>query len=231
MSNHSWPERDARLRCVLKEHFDTTTDEALRKATKQIVSAHSTSVSLERIERSGRSGKKDQEALMAAAKKLEAASKHLSKVGWHGGKAILNLAQDVLYKDVAGNPVVPLVSAGPTVADWLMEISDKLSAASQDVPTDAPSFRDVFDAPYSGSSRPGPHKETAAYFTARECKQVFNSLSDVEGKVSTKSFPGAGNYGQAYGPILDFVESVFEALEISASAETWARAVVRPNKE
>mgnify|MGYP007134772768 CR=1 FL=1 len=60
--------------------------------------------------------------------------------------------------------------------------------------------------------------KSGARFLAQECFRAFTALSEDRPAVRTDL-----QYAEAYGPFLEFVTNIFEALEIDASAEAFAR--------
>ena len=60
--------------------------------------------------------------------------------------------------------------------------------------------------------------KSGARFLAQECFRAFTALSEDRPAVRTDL-----QYAEAYGPFHEFVTNIFEALEIDASAEAFAR--------
>ena len=224
----SWFVMQPKVLVVLKAHFPSTPEADFEAKAFSIYDTWSVSNSLEGIERSDKYPTDDIKALKKIVARLNQTAKEFSSVGWHGNNALMSPAKRLLaaQNGTNGNPLLSMLEVSSVFEEHLRQIATSIANAIPDISEDAPSVITAFsEGPKFDRSNNKP-KKTAAARTAEKCFDVYEELSGKLATVPSKD-------GKAYGPFLSFVTGTFDALEIVASPETWARAakrIKRPKK-
>ena len=215
---------------VLRNHFGNASEDALKAAALDINSDFGVWSSIEFMERSDTDPAKDIELINKSISYLKKAQDALSKVGWYGCKAMEPIAKAEIKKEIGhsfreemddGSFVWPVDgrSSRATTINLINELEKKLTEAKNQIDPNAPSLWTALDEGAERQKRVKP-KETVACDIAKACGKQFYELTGQRPTVSTNPYKTGR---PAYGPFLDFVNDIFSALEISASAEVWAK--------
>jgi hypothetical protein len=211
----------SKLADVLAQHFQDVSVEAITYQANEIYESYSASASLQKIERSNALPQQDIESIAKAIQSMKRAEASLRKVGWHGGNALVPMAQKIKGE---GNPehwkaVVGNTDSADIVADKIGELVAGLADAKEHIPSDAAPVFEYLGEEYSSGGQPA---KTAAYFVAKECATAFQTLS---GNAPTIIVDAHSAGSPARGPFLEFVKDIFEILALKASPEGMARKV------
>jgi hypothetical protein len=208
------------LEKVLRQHFPDAQDEVVSRCANKIFEEGALGADLSELAKRDKAPKADIENIEKAAKNLRLAAERLEAVGIHGGGPLLETAK-WLQKSIGKGPADLLAvpsDAGPIIAEVLRCMMTMLEDCAARVPSDGGSTTEAIGMVITG----GQPQKLAARYSAEVAGEVFAELSGHAPTVSTNS---ADN--KAYGPFLDFVSDVFKAADIEASAEVWARYVVK----
>lgn len=216
----SWVERESQLNAVLIEIFPDLDPQVAKQWSRSIGGSYSSAMSFQKVERSERPVSKDVDSMNAAINALERASKHVREIGWHGGKATNDLASLIVANagEYAGTPAIGVTESGEVIAGAISKLANELREAEK-------LLSKTSDFGHQNSRRTKPSK-TGAEFTADGCALAYFAVTDDLPKVSTSTTDN-----RAYGLFLGLVSKVFEALEIDASPETWARSACKKAKQ
>ena len=209
-----------KLEKVLREHFPDAQDEVISRCANKIFEEGAVGADLSELAKRDKAPKADIENIEKAAKNLRLAAEKLEAVGTHGGGQLLETAK-WLQKSIGNGPAGLLAApadAGSIIAKVLRSMMTMLEDCAARVPGDGGSTTEAIGMVING----GQPQKLAARYSAEVAGVVFAELSGHAPTVATNS---ADN--KAYGPFLDFVSDVFKAAGIEASAEVWARKVVK----
>lgn len=208
---------------VISEHFPTVSYEERETISSNLLGHWKSGRTLDKIERSNNIATKDIEALEAAIKHIRHASNNIASIGWQGGKALLPYARDYAKFQEKLNwfPVIGLTDSVEFVQSQLNQIAADLSNASSQIDPNAPPVFDYLGEEFSKGGRP---RENGAFYLTRELASVFKSLSGNEPTIITDAHADGH---RARGWFLDFVSDAFNAVQITASPEAFARKVVK----
>jgi hypothetical protein len=204
------------LEVVLECHFPDIETKDIADHAEVMRRSASFNKAFEEIDHANTDPGKDRACIAKAASHLEKATKLLGQVGWHGQKTLSHPLEEILsaHKVQFGTELMSnhkvkgvLLEHIQLLGKLLTEASEKVNVSGMSVITPSGEFN---------SAKP---KKLFARYVAIDCAKLFQELTTMPPKVRTES-----SSGKAYGPFLDFVSDVFEALEISASPEVWARA-------
>lgn len=218
----SWYQHFPIIETQLKKHFPLPSEKERTVWCDEIYDSWSTSLSLEVIERSDRPSAKDIESLEKVEKLLRDAALELKELGWHGCKQ-LEPAATVLankFRDQNWPFQSRILESKEIFSEHLKDLHKSVQGAKNCISPEAESVNTTFGEGPEFGRRKGKKTKTAAKFTADTCLNAFEALLNERATVRTAD-------GVAYGPFLDFVTDIFEALDIDASPETWARAAVK----
>lgn len=216
------------IKNLLNSHFPSSSDEEQEYWISEIYNSWTAVKALETIERSDRPATNDIQSLAKIENLLRKAVAEFELVGWHGCKALQDGATDLLNThDDPHWPIQSQLLGSETVfSNRLEELAAKVALAKSQIPEDAQSINSAFGEGLGFKRTNSKPTKTTAEHVAIECAYAFEALTDQKAAVRTSS-----SDGRAYGPFLDFVNDTFRTLDISASAETWARnARKKPNK-
>jgi hypothetical protein len=223
----SWYDTEPRIAEVLRNHFPKTSQSDVNYWAKEIYSEWSFADSVQRIERSDVTSKRDIAELITAIRHLEKASKNIGRIGWHGGKTLQGTANKIPTKDYGPPGMQPyrsILEAPSVVSIMLRGIAEDLRTAVGEIPLDASPVNSAFGEGPEFERHVGTPTKTAAKYTAKICADAYQSLS---GKKPTIIVDPIRKNNLAGGPYLQLVDDVFSILEITASPESAARMAVK----
>lgn len=205
---------------VLLEMFPDAGGPHRRQWADSMSESFSIATAIQVLERSDRDPQKDLESFAKAIKQLESALRTVEEIGHEGGWALLRT--DPRERMPMGQASAE--GAKTAFSDEIRKLLERLRAAEERVDPNAPSTEAIFDDSIVDRPKRTKPKETAAGLVALDCWDAFTSLSGRPATVPSKD-------GVAYGQFLEFVGSIFQALGIPASPETWARKSIRHRKQ
>lgn len=213
----------SKIETVLAEHYQDAFDDIIKHHANEIYGSYSASASLQKIERSNHCSQQDIDSIAKAIQNMKRAEVSLRKVGWHGGNALVPIAQKFKgegspehWKALVGN-----TESANVVADKIGKMIAGLEEAKEQISPDA---APVFAYLGEGFSNGGQPAKTTAYFVAKQCAKVFQALSGNPPTMITDAYI-RGHY--ARGPFLEFVKDIFEVFALEASSEGMARKVIK----
>ncbi len=216
----------SKLEAVLAKHFRDASDDIIKHHANEIYGSYSTSAGLQKIERSNHRPQQDIDSIAKAIQNMKRAESSLRKVGWHGGNALIPMAQKFKgegdpehWKALVGN-----AESANVVADKIAELVACLAEAKEQISSDSGPVFDFLGEEFSTGGRPFG---TCVYFTSRKCAEVYHLLSENMPTVNKSDYEG----NIAKGPFIEFLTDVFEALGISASIEAAATKAAREYRE
>lgn len=214
-------QRSKALAPILVKHFPCLSESEAANKARVLSGDLSTAIALQTIERSDRDPKKDIDSLEKAVKALGKAQRHIDELGWHGSKALPAVLRASLPDPSEFGLVYPEsnLQAQGALSNLIGALYEALTTEISGIDPGALSVNSAFGegAEFEKVKQTKP-TETAAALFAGECATVFYELTGKRPTVRTEPLSG-----EAYGPFLDFVRAAFNACEITASPETWAR--------
>ena len=219
-----WDEALPLLHEIIERDFRNTEPTKVRFHADAIYGGGGAAGAVQWMERNNTVPLDDIEALKRAAENIRKSAIELRKLGWHGGGAVSTFTHTI-QKLNFGSVSVPVQGRSDnieTLAEFLDGFSLNLVKAANEIDQNGGSPLSAF-----GDERPpgrprGRPMETQAYFVARECYDAFAALSGSRPTILT-----ARESGVAGGQFLEFVSSIFNALDIDASAEANAKTVCK----
>ncbi|WP_294613055.1 hypothetical protein [uncultured Roseovarius sp.] len=207
---------------MLPKHFEGIKDG--EGVARELLSHLSVSAAMEEMESNDKPPNKDFENLDKAARYIERASSSLRRVGLHGSVGMVEILQRVFPEmsrhgfGSAGS----MQTARGILVDHLEKIQAELEKARDSIDLAGRSFNTAFGEgdEFEEFSGVGKQKKSTARFFALELAYVYYAESGKIPVVNTNPYD-RGN--PAYGAFFSFVSDAFEAVEISASPEFWAR--------
>lgn len=210
-------ERALTLQQIFRTYFPEAADDSRTRLIDRLLSINNLAKSFQTMENSVRPDHMDVSALLKVEKLLRSASDEMKKVGWYGSVPLY----DSLNEDSQALTSSKL-SAPAIVAEQIAAIADLAATAAKEAPNHGETIYDDILTGAANPARINKPKQLHATQVAFKCAEIFHTLDGRNPSVNTRS-GGAVDAGQAYGPFLNFVSGVFNALGISASAESRAR--------
>lgn len=214
-------ERSKALAPVMVKHFPSLNDNEAEAKARELSGNLGTALALQTIERSDRPAKKDIDSLEKALKAFEKAKRHIDELGWHGTKILPAALRTSLPDPVEFGLIYPESNfqAQEALSNLITSLCEGIRSEIPKINPDAKSVNAAFgDGPEFEEVKQTKPAETAAMLFSGECAGVFYEVTGERPTVRTDPLSG-----EAYGPFLDFVKAAFNACEITASPETWAR--------
>ncbi|MDE9449980.1 hypothetical protein J3R80_05800 [Aliiroseovarius sp. Z3] len=221
MDYDSYERTKLEMEQVLQKHLPCIED--VQEATRHLLSDFSISTAMEKLDREDKPPEKDIENLALVARSLNKAAKHLRLVGMHGSADMANLVQELRLSGWGIG--IGISGSSEPARDILVELIEKIethiSAVRNSVDPHGKSINTAFgEGPaFEKFSGVGKQRKSAARDFATELAILFNRTTGKKPTVSTDPYRS----NLAYGPFLDLVTDAFNAVEINASAEVWAR--------
>jgi len=213
----------SKLEAVLAKHYQDASDDIIKHHANEIYGSYSASAFLQKNERSNHRPQQDIDCIEKAMQNMKRAGSSLRKVGWHGGNALIPMAQKFKgegdpehWKALVGN-----AESANVVADKIRNMIAGLAEAKEQISLDAAPVFDYLGEDFSNGGQPA---KTTAHFVAKQCATVFQALSGNPPTMITEAH-NRGHY--ARGPFLEFVKDIFEAFALDASPEGMARKVIK----
>lgn len=212
------------LKAALQRHFEGLSDQDAETYAREIWSGTSVAWSLQVFERNDLKPSDDVDSLRKAAAAIDVAHKHMIALGLHGGSAARGLAQEIHrgLNEINWDVNLGAIGSRDVIATHLCALAGRLRDAATKIDEQAAPYMSAL-----GSDRPagrprGRPAETQKEFCAREVRDAFKKITGSNPKLLLDRVTGV-----AGGPFLLLLMDVFEALEIPANAEHFARKVCR----
>jgi hypothetical protein len=217
-----WLEMEPKIAAALRQSFPDAEEGQILRWAGEIYDSWTPSAALDTLQRNDKPPEKDKDSLNRAFAHLSRAAELLKEVGYHGGKQLVPIAQDIEGVRRRRRFGVSSVEAPLIISEILCELANKIQMAESHIPEDAPSINSAFgDGPGFGRHTGRP-RNGAARAVAGRCRNAFWELTGTRATVITNSMDS-----KASGDFLNMLQNVFAAMDIKASAETWARFVTR----